>query len=53
MGYTHYWTVAPISQHSSRFDVAFFDMLKIIHASPVPLAGYDGTGEPETNVDAA
>jgi len=47
MGYTIYWRLAGISQHSARRTAAIRDMAKIVKHSPVPLAGWDGTGKPE------
>ena len=47
MGYTHYWHIAKISQHSTRFTQAVGDMAKVIRNSPVPLAGPLGTGKPK------
>jgi hypothetical protein len=47
MGYTHYWNIAKVSKHSSRFAKAVSDMAKVIRKSPVPLAGPHGEGKPE------
>jgi hypothetical protein len=47
MGYTHYWDITKISQHSARFTKAVGDMAKVIRNSPVPLAGPLGTGKPK------
>ena len=46
MGYTHYFKVAKISQHSQRIPAAVRDMAKVIRKSPVPIAGPMGTGKP-------
>jgi len=49
MGYTHYWQIAAVSQHSKRFKVAVSEMAKVIRQSPVPLAGPMGTGKPQVS----
>lgn len=43
MGYTHYWTPGT---HDS-LGLVVNDTRKILAATTVPLAGWDGTGEPE------
>jgi hypothetical protein len=42
MGYTHYWKIEKVSQHSTRWGRLFADLGKIVKASPVPLGGWDG-----------
>lgn len=45
MGYTHYWRLAKISQHSTRFEACAKDMRKIIEAAPqlgITLCGPSG-----------
>jgi len=49
VGYTHYWQVAQISQHSTRLPTAVRDMGLIVKHSPVLLAGWDGTGKPKVS----
>lgn len=49
MGYTHYWQIAAVSQHSKRFKVAVSEMAKVVRQSPVPLAGPMGTGKPQVS----
>ena len=59
MGYTHYWYLNKQSEevkevngiNGSQFGRATIDIGKIIDASRVLLAGWDGNGEPEVNVD--
>jgi hypothetical protein len=42
LGYTHYWNIANVSQHSTRWGHLFTDLGKIVKASPVPLGSWDG-----------
>ncbi len=49
MGYTHYWRLAEVSQHSTRWKAAVQQMAAVIAASPVPLAGGDGSGTPDVD----
>lgn len=46
MGYTHYWRLANISQHSKRWSRAVSDMTAITRKSPVPLGGAAGLNKP-------
>ena len=46
MGYTHYWKLSNISQHSARWKTVIIDMSKIIAASPVPLGDSCGSNAP-------
>jgi hypothetical protein len=45
MGYTHYWRHAELP--ADLFAEITADAKAIVAASPVPLAGFDGTGAPE------
>jgi hypothetical protein len=49
MGYTHYWRHAELP--ADLFAEIAADAKAIVAASPVPLAGFDGTGEPEFTED--
>ena len=57
MGYTHYWCLNKKSEEANgsneptRFGEAVNDMEKIVSASRVLLAGWDGEGDPEIFVD--
>ncbi len=57
MGYTHYWYLNKKSEGANgideptRFGEAIIDMEKIVSASRVLLAGWDGEGDPEVSVD--
>lgn len=46
MGYTHYF-YTPTEIDPLAFDVFANDVLKLTEAAGVPLAGWDGTGDPE------
>jgi hypothetical protein len=46
MGYTHYW-YRPEELDVTRFSLAVDTCRKTCDALPVPLAGWDGKGEPE------
>ena len=48
MGYTHYWTIGDeVTPDKEAFGRLLLDTKRIIDATDVPLAGGDGTGEPE------
>jgi hypothetical protein len=46
MGYTHYWYVRRDAD-GGAWRQALVEVAKIVEASPVPLAWWDGTGQPE------
>lgn len=49
MGYTHYWESGPISPDTLA--ALATDVRNIVLASELPIAGWDGTGEPEYGPD--
>lgn len=49
MGYTHYWDHPAINEEAWAEFIA--EVKELIKRSPVPLAGWDGTGTPEVNED--
>jgi len=46
IGYTHYWELSNISQHSARWKTVIIDMSKIIAVSPVLLGDACGFNAP-------
>ena len=51
MGYTHYWNTEKCTKDARR--LALVDCAAIVMGSPVPLAGWDGSGEPKLDLDEA